>query len=219
MVANTSKYNLITFGNKNYHTIKLNNYIIEETQNDDIKNKKLLGIIFDKELNFDNHINYLCKNASKKLYAIRRISKFLSKEKLILIINSFVLSNFCYCPLIWMNCSRQNNKKINKIHERALRLIYNDYTSEYQQLLSKDKSVTFHQRNLQHLCIEIFKTKMGLNPAFMRDIFSEKVECRYQTRSEQHLILPQTKTTNYGLGSLRYMAYKTWNNIPPILRG
>ena len=59
---------------------------------------------------------------------------------------------------------------------------------------------------------------MGLNPAFMRDIFSEKVECRYQTRSEQHLILPQTKTTNYGLGSLRYMAYKTWNNIPPFIK-
>ena len=94
MVANTSKYNLITFGNKNYHQINVNNYVIQETRNDDIKNKKLLGIIFDKELNFDDHINALCKNASKKLYAIRRISKFLSKQKLILIINSFVLSNF-----------------------------------------------------------------------------------------------------------------------------
>ena len=218
MVVNTGKYNLITFGNKNYHKINVNNYIIQETQNDDIKNRKLLGIILDKELKFDDHINALCKNASKKLYAIRRISKFLNKEKLLLIINSFVLSNFCYCPLIWMNCSRLNNTKINKIHERALRLIYNDYTSEYQQLLSKDKSVTFHQRNLQHLCIEIFKTKMGLNPSFMQDIFSENNECTYNKRSKQHLILPRTKTTRYGLESLRYMAYTTWNNIPPNIR-
>ena len=218
MVANTSKYNLITFGNKNYHQINLNNYVIQETRNDDIKNKKLLGIIFDKELNFDDHINALCKNASKKLYAIRRISKFLSKQKLILIINSFVLSNFCYCPLIWMNCSRLNNTKINKIHERALRLIYNDYTLEYQQLLNIDKSVSFHHRNLQQLCIEIFKTKMSLNPSFMCDVFSENIGRRYHTRCEQHLILPPVKTTRYGLGSLKYMAYKTWNNIPKNIR-
>ena len=218
MVANTRKYNLITFGNNKYHQIDLNNFIIQETRNDDIKNKKLLGVIFDKELSFDEHINYLCKNASKKLYAVRRISNFLSKEKLRLVINSFVLSNFCYCPLIWMNCSRLSNNKINKIHERALRMIYNDYTSEYTQLLSEDKSVTFHQRNLQDLCIEVFKTKMGLNPSFMGDIFYENTENIYRTRSNQHLILPPTKTTRYGLGSLRYMAYKTWNNIPPHIK-
>ena len=117
-----------------------------------------------------------------------------------------------------MNCSRSNNTKINKIEEGAVRLVYDDYTSEYQQLLSKDNSVTFHQRNLQHLCIEIFKTTMGLNPSFMRDIFTGNIECRYHTRSGQHLILPRTKTTRYGLCSLRYMAYKTWNNIPHIIR-
>ena len=130
----------------------------------------------------------------------------------------FVLSTFCYCPLIWMNCSRSNNTKINKIQEGALRLVCNEYTSEYQQLLGKDNSVTFHQRNLQHLCIEIFKTTMGLNPSFMRDIFTENIECRYHRRPGQHLILPRTKTTRYGLCSLRYMAYKTWNNIPPNIR-
>ena len=117
-----------------------------------------------------------------------------------------------------MNCSRLSNNKINKIHERALRMIYNDYTSEYIQLLSEDKAVTFHQRNLQDLCIEVFKTKMGLNPSFMGDMFSENTENIYRTRSNQHLILPPTKTTRYGLGSLRYMAYKTWNNIPPHVK-
>ena len=117
MVTNTGKYNLITFGNKNYQQINFNNYVIQETQNDDLTNKKLLGIIVDKELNFDDHIflfdhiNALCKNASKKLYAIRRIAKFLSREKLLMIVNSFVLSTFCYCRLIWMNCSRSNNTK------------------------------------------------------------------------------------------------------------
>ena len=55
---------------------------------------------------------------------------------------------------------------------------------------------------------------MGLNPPFMRDIFLENTECKYNMRSEQHLALPRTKTSKYGLGSLKYMGYKTWNNIP-----
>ena len=85
-----------------------------------------------------------------------------------------------------MNCSRQSNSKINKIQERALRMIH--------------------------------KTKMGLNPPFMRDIFVEKTECKYNMRSEQHLALPRTKTSKYGLGSLKYMGYKTWNNIPMTIK-
>ena len=214
MVTNAGKYNLITFGCNEYHNISVNHHNIQETNIKDIKNKNLLGITFDKKLNFDDHINILCKNASKKLYAIRRISKFLNREKLILVINSFVFSNFCYCPLIWMNCSRQSNSKINKIQERALRMINNDYISDYQELLDKENSITFHQRNLQNLSVEIYKTKMGLNPTFMRDIFLENTESKYNMRSEQHLALPRTKTSKYGIGSLKYMGYKTWNNIP-----
>ena len=117
-----------------------------------------------------------------------------------------------------MNCSRKSNSKINKIQERALRIMYNDYSSDYQELLDKDNSITFHQRNLQHLSVEIYKTKMGLNPPFMRDIFSENIECKYNTRSGQHLVLPRTNTSKYGLGSLKYMGYKTWNNIPATIK-
>ena len=45
------------------------------------------------------------------------------------------------------------NNKINHIHERALRIVYNDYS--FEDLLNKDKSVTIHERNLQQLAIEI----------------------------------------------------------------
>ena len=54
-----------------------------------------------------------------------------------------------YCPLIWMFYSRQINHKINKLHERALRIAYNDYFLSFEVLLSKDKSITVHQINLQ----------------------------------------------------------------------
>ena len=51
--------------------------------------------------------------------------------------------------MIWMNHSRALNNKINRIHERALRLVYRDKKSTFEELLNKDNSVKFH--------IKIFK--------------------------------------------------------------
>ena len=75
---------------------------------------------------------------------------------------SFIISQFNYCPLIRMIHNRGLNEKINHIHERPLRVVYDDCSSNFEDLLNKDKSVTIHQRNLQQLAIETFKVKIGL---------------------------------------------------------
>ena len=61
---------------------------------------------------------------------------------------AFVESQFGYCPLIWMFHSRGLNNKINRIHERALRITYKDKSSTFQELLEKDNSVSIHHRNI-----------------------------------------------------------------------
>ena len=70
---------------------------------------------------------------------------------------SFIESQFSYCPLIWMFCSRGMNRKINHIHERAFRLVYQDYTITCEELLIRDKTVCIHHRNIQKVAIEMFK--------------------------------------------------------------
>ena len=60
---------------------------------------------------------------------------------------SFIISQFNYCPLIRMIHKRNLNKKINHIHERPLGGLYDDYSSNFEDRLNKDKSVTIHQRN------------------------------------------------------------------------
>ena len=72
---------------------------------------------------------------------------------------SFIISQSSYCPIIWMYCQQKSNNRINKIHERALRIAYDDYVSDFHSLLDKDDSVTIHQRNIQVLALEIYKTK------------------------------------------------------------
>ena len=65
------------------------------------------------------------------------------------------MSPFSYCPLVWMWHSRTSNSKINKLHEKILRLAYDDKQSTFEELLNKDKSVTIHLRNVHFLHTEM----------------------------------------------------------------
>ena len=115
--------------------------------------KELLGVTIDSNLNFKEHILSLCKKANRKLHALSRVSKYMTLNKRRILMKYFIISQFNYCPLIWMIHNRGLNNTINHIHERALRIVYNDYSSSFEDLLHKDKSVTIHQRNLQQLAI------------------------------------------------------------------
>ena len=124
---------------------------------------KLLGMLVDKDLNFNSHLKVLCKKVNQKVSALARIARILPFQKRRIILKTFIESQFSYCPLIWMFCSRSMNNKINHIHERALRLVYQDYTTPFEVLLKKDGSLTFHHRNIHQVAIEMFKAKHELN--------------------------------------------------------
>ena len=96
---------------------------------------------------------------------------------------SFIISHFNYCPLIWIIHNRGLNNKINHIQERALGIVHDEYSSSFEDLLNKDKSVTIHQRNLQQLTIEIFKVKIGIAPIIMNEIFTFVESNTYNLRS------------------------------------
>ena len=76
-----------------------------------------------------------------------------------LLMRSFIMSQFRYCRLTWMCHSRNINNQINKLYECALRLVYNDKSSSFRELLERDKSVTIHERIIQVLLTVIFKVK------------------------------------------------------------
>ena len=91
---------------------------------DAVKKAKLQGISIDTTVSFGHHIRSLCKKASQKLHALARIAHYMDFEKGRSLMNAFEMSQFNYCPLIWMFHNRALNNRIDKIHERALRLVY-----------------------------------------------------------------------------------------------
>jgi len=96
--------------------------------------------------------------------------------------NTFVMSQFNYCTHIWMFHDTSVNKKINKIHERVLRIAHKDSCNSFEDLLKNAESVSIHQRYLKFLGTEIFKTQSSLNHSFMKQIFVQK-DVPYRLRS------------------------------------
>ena len=113
-----------------------------------------LRITVDSELTFHKPIRSLCSKANQTLSALAGIAKYMTIDKRKILLNWFVTAQFNYCPLIWMCHSKTLNNKINRIHEQALRIVYNDYKSNFKELLERDHSFTIHERNIQYLAIE-----------------------------------------------------------------
>ena len=132
------------------------------------------------------------------------------KEKEILL-NSFFHSNFNYCPIVWQLCSAKSVKKIEEIQERALRILYNDFSSDYESLLNKSGKSTMEVKRLSTLALEVFKTLNDMNPEYMKEIFHKTA---FWTHRPVNVEVNEYHTTKYGNKSLRCLGSHIWNSLP-----
>ena len=114
-----------------------------------------MGVSIDLELNFENHFWNVCSKVSRKISALDHIAGYITLEKRRMLFKAFIESQFNYCPLIWMLHSRTMNNKINRLHERSLRIVYSDQSSTFEELLERDKTFSINHKNIQSLTIEI----------------------------------------------------------------
>ena len=212
MKSNADKCHLLVSTNETVK-IQVENYNIANS-----KCEKLLGINVDHNLNFDKHLSELCKKASRKINALSRITPYMNVSKKRILMNAFFKSQFSYCPLIWMCHSRANNNKINRLHERCLRIVFSDKQSSFETLLEKDSSVSIHNRNLQFLATEMYKIKNNLSPPIIADLFEQRNEQHYNLRNWAQFSLPAIRTVCHGSESISFLGPKIWNMAPDKLK-
>ena len=109
--------------------------------------------------------------------------------------------------------SRKLNNKINKLQERALRIVYNDYNSSFQTLLDKDNSVSVHDYNLQTLAIEMFKVYKGYSNEIENELFPRRNITR-NLRYQEDFLVPKVNTVLNGDCSVSYLGPLIWNQVP-----
>ena len=173
---------------------------------------RLLGIIIDHRLTFNDHIFEICNKANRKISALLRIRNFLNKKQAEILSNSYILSAFNYCPLIWMFCTKTAGQKIDSTHKRAIRAINLDFSTHSPDLFETYNVIPIHRRNLELLLIEVFKTLHHLNPELMWNLFSVK-HIKYQLRRGVTLELPALPARN-GQNTFLFRAIMAWNHLP-----
>ena len=135
MVLNPEKSYITRLGKDidDTETLSFNGLVLKNS-----REVEILGITLDRSMDFNTHIKNIYRKAGQKLSALSRISAYLDQGKKVLLYKSMIKSQFNYCPLVWMFCSRQSNNLINRVLERGLRLTYrNETNKEFQQILRK----------------------------------------------------------------------------------
>ena len=173
MIVNPEKFQAIIIDRKNQKN-NPQKLTIDEKVITSSENVTLLGLEVDK-LTFDEHISKLCNKSAGQLNALCRIRHLIGLEERKILINSFIYSNFSYCPLVWHFSSRKSINKTENVQERALRFLLNDYSSDHETLLKKTSKCTMEVKRRRLLALEIFKAFNENCPTFIKD-YCEKNE-------------------------------------------
>ena len=110
--------------------------------------------------------------------------------------------------------SREINNKINRVQERALRILYNDDNTSFEDLLKKDGCFTVHERNIQILLTEMFKAKNKIEPHLLQGIFEANTYQGPTLRHSKYFSRPNVNTVKYGEKSLQNLGVRLWNQLP-----
>jgi hypothetical protein len=213
MEANPSKFQVLISEETDNTTIKFHGNCTITSE----PHVKLLGVHLDKNFTFDYHISQLANKAGRQLNCLKRIAYPLKEDIKLLLYKSFVLSNFNYCPVVWHQCGVGNSKKLEKIQYRALKFIYNDYSSSYDDLLRKAKIPTLEVNRLRMMAIEIYKIHNNLSPSLIKNLLPARTP-GYNLRSRSSFSMCHSRTTKYGLNSFKHLGIVIWNDLPVNIR-
>ena len=209
LIGNTDKCHLIV-SSDDPTGIQVGESVIKNTTFE-----KLLGIKINNKLIFDEHLSGLCKKAANKLGGLARVTSYMFLPKKKLLSNSFFNAQFNYCPLVWMLHSRSNNNKIKHLHERCLRIVYQDKQSFYENLLVKDDTVSMHHRNIQALATEMYKIENDLSTEILSNIFTQKTQNHDSLQNASDFQIPFVQTVYHGTKSI---SPKIWDIVPAEMK-
>ena len=173
----------------------------------------VLGVTLDDKLKFNSHVQSLCFRASRQINSFKRIAKYLNVERRLTVLKSFILSNFSYCPVTWIFCGKKNCAKLEKLQERALRIVFNDGHASYETLCESANILPLNVYRVRFLGIEVYKCVNGLNPKYMNDMLVIRPNAD-RLRDSSRAIQPRFSSVGFEFKSFKYFGAKLWNVLP-----
>ena len=140
-----------------------------------VEHAKSLGLIIDDRLSWSNHVKELCRKISSAIGALRRIRSLISQSTAVQIYNALIQPHFDYCAPVWDELSSYLCEKLQKLQNRAARVILQaKYEANSSLLLETLKWDRLSLRRRKQKATMMFKSLNGLAPVYLRDLFSER---------------------------------------------
>ena len=221
LTLNTSKTEFMLIGSRqklstlsNPLELSINNVPIEH-----VSSVKSLGIFIDENLRWQTHIDKLSKKVASGIGAIKRIRPFVPPPTLHYIYNSLIQSHFDYCNLVWGNCGKTLFDRLQKLQNRAARVLtFSSYDADANRLIRqldwKDLSTQFQIQK----SIMVYKSLNGLVPEYLSSKFVKRNETRYSLRDSVNKLFVPFPRTNFMKNSFTYSGAVLWNSLPCHVR-
>ena len=130
---------------------------------------KVLGVTLDDILNFKSHVDDICNRASRQINSIKRFSKYLKIDRRLSVYKSFIQSNYSYWPVARLFCGGKNNNRLEKLQERAIRIVFDDFSSSYEFLCERANTLPLSFYRFHFLGIGVYKCIKETNPTYLND--------------------------------------------------
>ena len=192
--GNFGKYNTMTmYCNHSHHDKDDIPLRIQGTEIDSVDSLRLLDVTVGERMNFNEHINNICKKTGQRVGVVMRLKNLIPTNAKLQLFKSSILPNLTYCYLTWHFCKASDTRRLEQIQERGLRAIFEDTLSTYQELLDRAKLPTLLNRRLSNIAILMFKVNLNSSS--------------YNFRSSEFTI-SRFNTVTYGKHSMRYLGPK-----------
>ena len=191
---------------------------IEGHEIDRVPHTKSLGLYIDQNLSWSKHVNETAKTVSSGIGALKRLTSFICEDTAILLYRALIEPYFDYCCPVWDGLSNELADKLQKLQNRAIRVITkSDYYSSATALRGKlgwDNLCT--RRKKQKLKL-MFKTLNDQCPEYLKGLF-KPFSTGYSLRnSDNKLALPNPRT-DFLKRSFSYSGAHLWNSLPSDVR-
>ena len=198
--GNYSKYKTMAMQSK--REITNLSMSIQGSEIESTEKLSLLGVTIDNKLNFNHHINNVCKKASQRIGVLMRLKNLIPTEAKLQLYKAAILPHLTYCHLTWHFCKASDRRKLERIQERGLRAVFKDKHSCYEKLLAKADIPSLYNRRLQDIAIFMYKVKHNLLPQGLckRLLLDHGT---YNLRKRE-FVIPRFSSVTYGKHSLRY---------------
>ena len=178
-----------------------------------VSKTKSLGILIHENLNWHDQIDKISKKASKGIGILRRAKKYISQQSLLTIHQSLVQPYFDYCSLVWGDCNQTCKDKLQKLHNRAARVITGDtYDVRSRKILLKLRWETLEKRSEEQMIDMVNKALNHMCPLAITSMFHIANNENYDLRSNNKTLMLSKPKTNTMKRSFTYQAAQVWNN-------